>query len=234
MCIFQLKVMYLLDKGISSIHSIFSENTQSTSFIFSLSHAMLIEMEGIFERKNTMDCPVCRQAMKPLVFGDVQVDECRQCRGIWFDRGVLEEVKDKVDPDLRFLDFEIWSPKALFNINADSFSCPRCRKIAMRQINFQEPDIDITFCPFCEGVWLNAGDFKKILDAFSKEAASMNVSDYVKTSLMEASEIFTNPGRVLSEWKDLKAVLRMLRYRVFIENPKLRSILAGIQKSLPL
>jgi hypothetical protein len=52
--------------------------------------------------------------------------------------------------------------------------------------------------------------------------------------LKEGSEIFTNPGRIISEWGDLKAVLRMLRYRIFVENPKLRNILVGIQKSLPL
>ena len=42
------------------------------------------------------------------------------------------------------------------------------------------------------------------------------------------------PKRFISEWRDLKAVLRTLRHRVFTENPKLRSILEGIQKSLPL
>ena len=88
--------------------------------------------------------------------------------------------------------------------------------------------------PYCEGVRLNASHFKQILDALRKEAAAKSVSDYVKTSLKEAAEIFTNPKRVISEWKDLKAVLRMLRYRVFTENPKLRSMLVGIQKSLPL
>ncbi len=68
----------------------------------------------------------------------------------------------------------------------------------------------------------------------SLKANEDDLSDYVKASLKEVSEIFTNPKRVISEWRDLKAVLRMLRYRVFIENPKFRSILAGIQKSLPL
>jgi hypothetical protein len=81
---------------------------------------------------------------------------------------------------------------------------------------------------------LNAGDFKKILDALSEEAESKSVSEYIKVSLKEASEIFTNPTGLISEWKDLKAVLRMLRHRVFIENPKLKNILVGIQKSLPL
>jgi Zn-finger nucleic acid-binding protein len=181
-----------------------------------------------------MHCPVCRQEMKPLKIGDVQVDECRRCKGIWFDKGELKEVKDEVDPDLRFLDIKMLSRKAVFNINKEPLECPRCRKVSMRRIHFQEPDIDITLCPACEGVWLNAGDFKKILDALRDEAASRSLSDYVKTSLKEGSEIFTNPGRFISEWRDLKAVLRMLRYRIFVENQKLRSILVGIQKSLPL
>ena len=181
-----------------------------------------------------MHCPMCHEGMKPLKIGEVQIDECLQCRGIWFDKGELAEAKDEVDPDLRWLDFGIWKQEACFQINDEPLKYPRCQEVDMRAINYKEPDIDFTFCPFCEGVWLNADDFKQILDALGKEAATKSVSDYVKASLKEGSEIFTNPKRVISEWRDLKAVLRMLRYRVFIENPKVRSILAGIQKSLPL
>ena len=181
-----------------------------------------------------MHCPMCHEAMKALKIGDVQIDECRQCRGIWFDKGELAEAKDEVDPDLRWLDFGIWKQEARFHINDGPLKCPRCQKNAMREINFQGPDVDFRFCPFCEGIWLNAGDFKKILDALSEEAESKSVSEYIKVSLKEASEIFTNPKGLISEWKDLKAVLRMLRHRVFIENPKLKNILVGIQKSLPL
>ena len=181
-----------------------------------------------------MHCPMCHEAMKPLKIGGVEIDECRQCRGIWFDKGELAEAKDEVDPDLRWLDFGIWKQETRFHINDGPLKCPRCQKNAMREINFRGPDVDFRFCPFCEGVWLNAGDFKKILDTLSEEAESKSVSEYIKVSLKEASEIFTNPKGLISEWKDLKAVLRMLRHRVFIENPKLKNILVGIQKSLPL
>ena len=183
-----------------------------------------------------MECPVCGKstAMKPLNIGDVSIDECPRCRGLWFDKGELKEFKDEVDPDLRFLGFEIWSQKAIFNINDEPVSCPRCRSVSMRAINFQEPDLNITFCPHCEGVWLNFGDFKDIVEAFSAEAETKRVPEYVKASLKEASDITMNPKNLISEWKDLKAVLRMLRYRVFVENPKFKSILVGIQKSLPL
>ncbi len=181
-----------------------------------------------------MHCPMCHAAMKPLKIGEVQIDECRQCKGIWFDKGELAEAKDEVDPDLRWLDFGIWKEEARFHINDEPQKCPRCQKAALREISYQGPEVDFRFCPFCEGVWLNAGSFKQILDALRKEAADKSVSDYVKASLKEGAEIFTNPKRVISEWRDLKAVLRMLRYRVFVDNPKFRSILAGIQKSLPL
>jgi Zn-finger nucleic acid-binding protein len=166
--------------------------------------------------------------------GNTVVDECPQCKGIWFDKGELENAKDEIDPDLRWMDFEIWNKQALFNVTEDPLKCPRCRQIAMQVINYQEPDIDITFCPFCEGVWVNALNFNDIIEALRSEARTKNVTEYVKDSLKEASDIFTNPKSFISEWNDLKAVLRMLRSRVFVENPKIRNILEGIQKSLPL
>ena len=71
---------------------------------------------------------MCHVAMKPLKIGDVQIDECRRCRGIWFDKGELAEVKDVVEPDLRWLDFGIWKEEALFHINDEPLKCPRCQK----------------------------------------------------------------------------------------------------------
>ena len=92
----------------------------------------------------------------------------------------------------------------------------------------------ILYCPACEGVWLDAGDLSKIITALSREADSISAPEYVRESLREASEILTRPKDLVSEWRDLKAVLRLLSYRIFAENPKLKSILQGLQKSLPL
>jgi Zn-finger nucleic acid-binding protein len=172
--------------------------------------------------------------MTQLKLGNVVLDECLKCGGIWFDKDELEKARDEVDPDLRWMDFEIWGGQAVFEINEKPHECPRCRKASMKSINYRKPDIDVTFCPLCEGMWLNAGDFKDIIGALSGEAGNKSVSDYVKASLKEASDIFKNPKGIISEWKDLKAVVRLLRYRIFVENPKMRSILVGIQKSLPL
>ena len=181
-----------------------------------------------------MQCPQCRKSMIPKKSGEVVLDECPQCKGIWFDKDELAETAGRTDPDLRWMDFEIWKKEGIVSLNNETLECPRCRKIEMQAINYRKPDIDITFCPSCEGVWLGVGDLKNIIHAFETEASNKSVTAYIKDSLKEASELFTHPGSFISEWKDLKAVLRMMRYRVFVANPKIRNVLEGIQKSLPL
>jgi len=49
-----------------------------------------------------------------------------------------------------------------------------------------------------------------------------------------AAELVAGEKDRISEWKDLKAVLRLLKYRIFVENPKLSAVMQGLQKTLPL
>jgi Zn-finger nucleic acid-binding protein len=181
-----------------------------------------------------MDCPNCDIPLKTSKIGSVTVDECSRCRGIWFDKNELEDAKDEIDPDLRWMDLHIWDRQPRFNITEQPQHCPRCKKVTMQLIAYQQPDVDVLYCPACEGSWLDSGALQTIIAALSKEADSRTASDYVRESLHEASDLLTHPQNLGSEWRDLKAVLRLLSYRVFVENPKLKSILLGIQKSLPL
>jgi Zn-finger nucleic acid-binding protein len=181
-----------------------------------------------------MNCPNCEIPLTLRKIGRVSVDECPRCRGIWFDKNELEEAKDEIDPELRWMNMQIWHQQPRFQLTDHLHDCPKCKKVKMQLITYQEPDVDVSYCPFCEGSWLDVDDFEKIIDALGKEADSRSAPDYLRDSLKEASEIITNPQSLVSEWRDLKAVLRLLSYRIFVENPKLKSILLGIQKSLPL
>jgi Zn-finger nucleic acid-binding protein len=181
-----------------------------------------------------MDCPNCEIPLKSIKIGNVSLDECSRCRGIWFDKKELEEAKDEIDPDLRWMDLRIWHQSPSFHVTDQSQDCPKCNTAKMQMITYQEPDVDVLYCPACEGTWLNAGDLEKIIHALRAEADRRSVPEYMKNSLKEASEILTRPHELVSEWRDLKTVLRLSVYRIFVENPKLKSILLGIQKSLPL
>ena len=42
-----------------------------------------------------MKCPKCGMQLEEIAFGDVRVDECFSCEGIWLDRGELEVIRQK-------------------------------------------------------------------------------------------------------------------------------------------
>lgn len=181
-----------------------------------------------------MHCPACSQSMKHKQIGHTTIDECPQCGGIWFDPGELDEIKDRVDPDLRWIDFRLWREQADFTVQPDPLFCPRCPEVAMTAVNQKNADLIIRFCTRCGGTWLNAGDLAIIIDSLSKQADALTAADYFKESLKQAAELITGEKTLISEWKDLKSVLRLLKYRVFVENPKLTAVMKGLQKTLPL
>jgi Zn-finger nucleic acid-binding protein len=172
--------------------------------------------------------------MMNKTFGHTAIDECPQCRGIWFDPGEIDEVKNRVEPELRWIDFQLWKDQAVFSIQPDPLFCPRCPDVAMTALKEKDSNLVIRFCTRCGGTWLNAGDLANIIHSLNAEAENLTAAEYLKESLKQAAELLTGDKRLISEWKDLKALLRLLKYRVFAENPKLSAVMQGLQKTLPL
>jgi len=42
-----------------------------------------------------MTCPACGGELVELDRGDVRVDACRNCRGVWLDRGELDRIVER-------------------------------------------------------------------------------------------------------------------------------------------
>jgi hypothetical protein len=50
------------------------------------------------ERERTlhfMKCPKCGMQLDEVAFGDVRVDKCFSCEGLWLDKGELEVIRQK-------------------------------------------------------------------------------------------------------------------------------------------
>ncbi|MGB5983890.1 MAG: zf-TFIIB domain-containing protein [Desulfobacterales bacterium] len=181
-----------------------------------------------------MNCPQCKQPMQNKQIGEIIIDECRTCRGIWFDPGEIEEVKDEVAPQLRWMDIELWRDNTDFKVEFDSLYCPRCLDVAMTALVDRKSDTTLRFCNVCNGFWLRAADFRQIIAALDQEADRLSATDYLKESLKQGGDLISGDTTLISDWKDLKMVLRLLKYRVFVEHRKLGSIVKGLQKSFPL
>ncbi len=58
--------------------------------------AQLMTEERERERAlHSMKCPKCGMQLEEIAFGDVRVDKCFSCEGIWLDKGELEVIRQK-------------------------------------------------------------------------------------------------------------------------------------------
>ncbi len=176
-----------------------------------------------------MKCPHCDIELKPKL----NVDECDNCKGIWFEKDELRQAKDIKDPDLNWMDFEIWKHEDKFKAKTKELPCPQCNQSLMA-IDYNNSDVEIDYCPECKGIWLDKDEFEKIINALTNELLSKSFSGYIKASLEEAKEIITGPESLLSEWKDFSTVLRMMQYRLFTGNPPLLDNIRNLQKISPI
>jgi Zn-finger nucleic acid-binding protein len=180
-----------------------------------------------------MDCPKCKSSLLRRELESVVVDECCNCRGIWFDRDELRRAKDASEPDANWLDFDVWKHTERISGAVASISCPRCDSNFVT-LAYADTGVEIDHCAKCEGTWLDHGEFKKIIDALSDEIVTKSASDYVKGVLEGAKEIFSGPESLLSEWRDFTTVLRLMQYRLLAENPKVANAIAEVKRSSPI
>ena len=177
-------------------------------------------------------CPDCKHALHPRQLGEIEIDECRSCGGTWFDSDELRLAKDASDEDLRWLDFDLWGNEALVVAEASRRGCPACNK-AMAAVRYGETDVTVDVCPACRGVWLDVGEFPRIVASLQEEVSSRHLSDYLRASLEEGLEILAGPESLASEWRDFSTVLRLTQYRLLVEKPGVRDALLSVQRANP-
>ena len=61
-----------------------------------------------------MQCPIDGTTLETHTIHSINIEECVQCRGLWFEEGELSKAKDESDPDLNWLDFDLWSDRLLW------------------------------------------------------------------------------------------------------------------------
>lgn len=101
-----------------------------------------------------MNCPKCQlmRLKQEYVHGvNLNVDYCPKCKGVWFDRGELEQAMPVADPQMRI-------PHNAVRLEA---LCPGCAK-PIYAFPYPGTRVMIEMCKSCEGLWLDSGEFKQI------------------------------------------------------------------------
>ena len=102
-----------------------------------------------------LDCPKCSGLLEPLTFGDVLIDRCQQCLGIWLDHG--ERKAMEYEGELNEFDFEQEVGDVEFKEHP--LYCPVCQEAELSLVmEIHQTEITYEYCVSCNGSFYDAGE----------------------------------------------------------------------------
>lgn len=180
-----------------------------------------------------MKCPSCKKELSEKIkISDVEVERCSACGGLWFEKDELRLAKDKKAPEAKWVDMEIkdesinwlnfnlWKDKAKFKLKKDIRFCP-VDEVPLYQISYGDAPVEIDVCGICLGIWLDKGEFKKIIDYVKNKAEYEVLNNYAKNLVSETTEIIVGPENIKSEAADLLTLIKLLKYKLMVQHPQL-------------
>jgi Zn-finger nucleic acid-binding protein len=177
-----------------------------------------------------MLCPICNVEMKKTIFYGDEVDYCPQCLGMWFKKDGLRIAKDKKDKDLKWVDIELWEDKTKFKISEIGKSCPVC-SVPLYSVKYGDSEIEVDVCNLCEGIWLNRGEFKKIINYLKeKKWYDETLKHYFKNLAKQGMQVFTGPEDFRSELEDFLIIFKILNCKFAIQYPAIVRLISMSRK----
>ena len=180
-----------------------------------------------------MICPDCGKELTKTAYNEIEINECTGCGGKWFGRGQLNSAKDNANENIVWLDFDPFGKDAeQLGTGSVGRLCPVCRK-AMTSLKYSKSTVVIDKCGNCEGVWLDSGEFPKIIDYIVNVINTESAMDYSVDTFNQFIKVITGSGNVGSEIKDLMALIKLLEMRISAEHPKLADTIRLIYRNVP-
>lgn len=106
-----------------------------------------------------MNCPKCKsEALASTTVGEVTVDRCPKCSGIWFDERELPRVLRLSRGELRPLRGGHTDP-ARDDALGD---CPRDHIRMTRVHSSTHAEVVVDTCLECHGIWLDGGELEAL------------------------------------------------------------------------
>lgn len=119
-----------------------------------------------------IDCPGCSRPLIQLKVGTTIVDACDGgCGGIWFDHFELQKMDNATEEGGDLLG-EVKHQAGTGREPGRKLTCPRCRKVVLRQHFFSiRQQVEVDSCPGCGGYWLDHGEIDRVRSEFADAAA---------------------------------------------------------------
>jgi len=166
--------------------------------------------------------------MEKVVLFNTGVDYCPKCLGLWFEEDELRQAKDEKDKGLNWLDIDLWKEKEKFQVKTGNMICPKC-SVPLYEVSYGDSDVRVDLCNMCKGIFLERGEFKRIIDYLKNKEKEEVLYNYFKNLIEEGKEVFSGPETFKEELKDFFSLLKLLNYKFKVQHP----VLSGLISMLP-
>jgi len=176
-----------------------------------------------------MICLSCKnqELSKRAHVGSVTLDTCLSCGGMWFEGDELRKAKDERAIYAKWFDFDLWKNPKSFTAEKSNHVCPTDSS-TLYKLNYGSSDIEIDACKKCNGIWLDKGEFEKMIEYVKKQADYDVLSDYMDNLIQEGKEVFSGPESLRSEVADVLLLVKLFQYKFMTEHPKMTQILLNL------
>ena len=176
-----------------------------------------------------MQCPICNKKLEKAILSNVEIDYCPNCLGLWFDEDELRWAKDYKDRDMRWVDVDLWKDESKFKITKNKKLCPSCR-LPLYEVEYGDSKIKVDVCNVCHGIWLDRGEFKKIVAYIKDKGEHEILYNYGNNFVKEFWEIFSGPKDLREDVLDFLVVLKLLNYKFVVQHPLISKIILSLPK----
>lgn len=114
-----------------------------------------------------MNCPRCSGELRVEQYRGIEVDKCVNCKGMWLDYGELDQMEDTV------FDKDDVKGSLMYRSFRGDLLCPKCQR-PMQFFSYRAYDLELDFCDQQHGVWLDAGEEKRVLELMEQRGKDLN------------------------------------------------------------
>jgi Zn-finger nucleic acid-binding protein len=107
-------------------------------------------------------CVKCESVLDKARVGEVEVDLCPSCGGLWLDHGEIERIGRGNSQDLAKLRTALTGSAAPAPPSAIQSSCPACSGL-LKEVVMGPVHVD--YCTECHGVFLDRGELDQAVQA---------------------------------------------------------------------
>lgn len=111
-----------------------------------------------------MRCPCCRKEMERLEFRAIEVDQCRDCRGLWLDHGEIDQLFALKKLPERLMNHELYR-EVEEKVPEGHRTCPRCNSFLLV---IEVDGITLDACSGCKGFFCDLGEFARLEEAAAR------------------------------------------------------------------